>query len=93
MCDDITAAYIDVNVWCDVICWCRQVMSLLIHGDASFSGQGVVYETFHLSDLPAYETGGTVHVVINNQVFFIMISIYTVSQKCPILNLLQLGET
>jgi len=43
-------------------------MSVLIHGDAAFSGQGVVYETFHLSHLPAYQTGGTIHIVVNNQV-------------------------
>lgn len=43
-------------------------MSILLHGDAAFSGQGVVYETFHLSDLPAYSTNGTVHIVVNNQV-------------------------
>ena len=43
-------------------------MSILIHGDAAFSGQGVVYETFHLSDLPHYTTKGTIHVVVNNQV-------------------------
>ena len=43
-------------------------MSILIHGDAAFAGQGVVYETFHLSDLPDYTTHGTVHVVVNNQV-------------------------
>ena len=43
-------------------------MSILLHGDAAFSGQGVVYETFHLSDLPAYSTHGTVHIVVNNQV-------------------------
>ena len=41
---------------------------MLLHGDAAFSGQGVVYETFHLSDLPAYTTHGTVHIVANNQV-------------------------
>ena len=45
-----------------------QVMSVLLHGDAAFSGQGVVYETFHLSDLPAYTTHGTIHIVANNQV-------------------------
>jgi 2-oxoglutarate dehydrogenase E1 component len=45
-----------------------QVMSMLLHGDAAFAGQGIVYETFHLSDLPAYETHGTVHIVVNNQV-------------------------
>ena len=43
-------------------------MSILLHGDAAFSGQGVVYETFHLSDLPAYTTHGTIHIVVNNQV-------------------------
>lgn len=44
------------------------VMSILLHGDAAFAGQGVVYETFHLSDLPDYSTHGTIHVVVNNQV-------------------------
>lgn len=43
-------------------------MSILVHGDAAFAGQGVVYETFHLSDLPSYTTNGTIHVVVNNQV-------------------------
>ena len=47
-----------------------KVMSILLHGDAAFSGQGVVYETFHLSDLPAYTTHGTIHVVVNNQIGF-----------------------
>ena len=45
-------------------------MSILIHGDAAFAGQGVVYETFHLSDLPHYTTHGTIHVVVNNQIGF-----------------------
>merc|ERR1719412_85466 len=48
----------------------KKVMSMLIHGDAAFSGQGVVYETFHLSDLPAYTTKGTIHIVANNQIGF-----------------------
>ncbi len=43
-------------------------MSVLMHGDAAFAGQGVVYETFHLSELPSYTTHGTIHVVVNNQV-------------------------
>ncbi|XP_010180414.1 PREDICTED: 2-oxoglutarate dehydrogenase, mitochondrial-like, partial [Mesitornis unicolor] len=45
----------------------KKVMSILLHGDAAFAGQGIVYETFHLSDLPSYTTHGTVHVVVNNQ--------------------------
>ena len=46
----------------------KETMSILLHGDAAFAGQGVVYETFHLSDLPDYTTHGTIHVVVNNQV-------------------------
>uniref|UniRef100_H3GAB7 2-oxoglutarate dehydrogenase, mitochondrial n=1 Tax=Phytophthora ramorum TaxID=164328 RepID=H3GAB7_PHYRM len=48
----------------------KKVMPLLLHGDAAFSGQGVVYETMHLSGLENYDTGGTVHVVVNNQIGF-----------------------
>jgi 2-oxoglutarate dehydrogenase E1 component len=46
------------------------VMSILLHGDAAFGGQGVVFETFHLSDLPSYSTHGTIHIVVNNQIGF-----------------------
>lgn len=43
-------------------------MGLLIHGDAAFSGLGIVPETLQLADLEGYRTGGVIHVVINNQV-------------------------
>ncbi|XP_071546218.1 2-oxoglutarate dehydrogenase complex component E1 isoform X5 [Panulirus ornatus] len=48
----------------------NKVLSILLHGDAAFSGQGIVYETFHLSELPEYTTHGTIHIVVNNQIGF-----------------------
>ncbi|XP_066260736.1 2-oxoglutarate dehydrogenase complex component E1 isoform X2 [Euwallacea similis] len=48
----------------------KKVMSMLLHGDAAFAGQGVVFETIGMSELPDYTTHGTVHIVVNNQIGF-----------------------
>jgi 2-oxoglutarate dehydrogenase E1 component len=48
----------------------KEVMPIILHGDAAFAGQGVVYETFQLMDVEDFSVGGTVHIVVNNQVGF-----------------------
>jgi len=48
----------------------EQVMAVILHGDSAFAGQGIVMESFQLSQLEGYRTGGTIHVVVNNQIGF-----------------------
>lgn len=48
----------------------KRIVPVLIHGDASFSGQGVVYESMQMQDLTNYTVGGTIHVIVNNQIGF-----------------------
>lgn len=48
----------------------RGVVPVLLHGDAAFAGQGVVYETMQLAKVPDFDVGGTIHVIVNNQIGF-----------------------
>ncbi|MGC8533930.1 MAG: 2-oxoglutarate dehydrogenase E1 component [Rhizomicrobium sp.] len=59
------------------------VMPLLIHGDAAFAGQGVVSECFAMSGIKGFRTGGTIHVIVNNQIGFTTAPIYSRSSPYP----------
>ena len=48
----------------------KSAMGVLLHGDAAFAAQGIVYETMGMAALPAYQTGGTIHMIVNNQIGF-----------------------
>lgn len=64
--EGITRALIDHSYQGDN----SKVAAILIHGDASISGQGIIYELVQMADLDGYKTGGTIHIVVNNQIGF-----------------------
>ncbi len=61
----------------------KSVLTLLMHGDAAFSGQGLVAECFAFSGLKGYQTGGTIHVIVNNQIGFTTSPHYSRSSPYP----------
>jgi 2-oxoglutarate dehydrogenase E1 component len=60
-----------------------RVMGLLLHGDAAFAGQGVVHEGFEMADLRGFRTGGTIHLIVNNQIGFTTSPAYARSSPYP----------
>jgi 2-oxoglutarate dehydrogenase E1 component len=64
--EGITRSKIDSDYHSDT----NNIVPIVIHGDASIAGQGVVYETLQMADLKGYSTGGTIHLVVNNQIGF-----------------------
>jgi 2-oxoglutarate dehydrogenase E1 component len=60
-----------------------KVMGLLLHGDAAFAGQGVVHEGFEMSELRGFRTGGTIHLIVNNQIGFTTSPAYARSSPYP----------
>ncbi|HEX6141460.1 MAG TPA: 2-oxoglutarate dehydrogenase E1 component [Geminicoccaceae bacterium] len=60
-----------------------RVMGILLHGDAAFAGQGVVHEGFEMSELKGFRTGGTIHIIVNNQIGFTTSPMYGRSSPYP----------
>ena len=64
--EGITRAKIDIDYEGDS----SKILPILVHGDAAIAGQGIVYEVIQMSQLSGYKTGGTIHIVVNNQIGF-----------------------